>query len=159
MRAYSTMSEMEEFIKKGKDDFINIIGKKSLASGKFSEKLFESKRKVLNSQQVKLGTKRGKEIIDEYQAYMSINILISSTHFENIPINKDTIEFMYDNYDKEIALLCFDPMGYDVYMEQKYGTKSSASIMGKSTSKTENEHAESQPKSEKPFNGNYIELE
>lgn len=156
MRTYVTMNEMEDYIKKGKDIFIKMIGNKTIEYTKFIDNFDKANKKFYNFPSEKLGTKRGKKVADDFRAYRSVEILILSTMFHNQPMNAYTIDFMYDNYDKERALRYFDSKGYDVYMKQKNEAQNSENI----TPKIENEQIKIQPESKQVYNnGNYIELE
>ncbi len=123
MRAYATMEEMENYIRRGKDNFIKIIGGKTMGYKKFIEKLDRASDRFFEFPHEKLGTKKGKQIVDDMCTYWAVSILVQSTLFANRPLSRDSVEFMYNNYDKERALRIFDSNGYKFYMQQKEGQK------------------------------------
>ena len=158
MRAYSTMSEMEYYLRTGKDNFIKMLGGKNIAYTKFIEDLDKANKKLSEFPHDKLDTRKGKKIVDNFCTYRSIEILILSTSFNNPPkpINKDSIEFMFNNYDRERALGYFDPKGYVEYMKQKEKKEKKEEAL-----KVANvEVKESQKGEEKKYSSdNYIDLE
>ena len=152
MRAYATMSEMEDYIKKGKDIFIKTLGGKTMTYKKFVENLDKAEERFHDFPHEKLGTKKGKQIVDDMCTYWSVEILILSTLFQNRPLSRESVEFMYNNYDKERALRYFDPKGYEVYMQEKEDKM-------KNNIADVPENNQPQPRREPYDNGNYIDLE
>ena len=151
MKAYATMNEMEDYIRKGKDNFIRLLGDKTIAYKKFVDKLDKVNKKFDEFPHEKLGTKKGKQIVDNLCTYWAVEILILSTLFQNRPISKNSIEFMYNNYDRERALSYFDKAGYEVYMKQKESQKAE---------EIKDEQAKSKSEEKQVYDSdNYIDLE
>lgn len=149
------LSEMEDYIKKGKDIFIKIIGEKSFAFKDFVDELEKSQTDFYELDNKALATKSGQKIADKFHIIWAVSIIITCSSFFKeckkygtlFPITAKLIEFLYEDYDKEKAYSLYEPLNYKKY------------LMMKETNNTVKDEVKPEPESEKPFNGNYIDLE
>ncbi len=148
-----TMSEMENYLRKGKDNFIKILGNRPMEFMDFVDNLKEADKNLSNFPQDKLWTERGQQIVEKFNSFLAISILILCNDYffkqgNLIPLTKETVEFLYNNYDKERAFSIYDSSRMEFEMRQKKGQKDTPT-------QAENEQSVKQVYD----NDNYTELE
>ena len=153
MKEFATMNDMEDYIGTGKDNFIKLLGKRTMAFKDFVDELEEVDQIFTNFPKDKLMTKGGQQIIEKLNTLWAVSILVMSNDSflkqGNLkPLTSELVEFLYENYNKEMALNTFNSFGYKQYLLQKVQNKM-----------FENEDQKQSQEENSYNNGNYTNLE